>query len=81
MKRNTLIIIALTAVSIIGLGSMYAINSNDIKSYAEGTSFQGHSESKYGPPGAGGYGLLDPPKNAEPEPKEIIKDKQFTLRR
>ncbi len=65
MKKNTLIIIALAAVSIIGLGSMYVINSNDVKSYAEGTSFQGHSGGKYGPPGAGGYGSPDLPDDTK----------------
>ena len=70
MKTNTLIIIALAAVSIIALGSVYAINSDEIKSYAEGTSFQGHSEGKYGPVGAGGYGLPDLPENVKTEPSE-----------
>ena len=65
MKTNTLIIIVLTAVSIIGLGSVYATNSNEIKSYAEGTSFQRHSEGKYGPVGAGGYGPPDLIENAK----------------
>jgi hypothetical protein len=59
VKKNISIIIALTAVSIIGLGSVYATHSNDMKSFAEGTSFQGHSEGTYGPIGAGGYGPPD----------------------
>jgi hypothetical protein len=36
-----------------------------MKSFAEGTSFQGHSEGKYGPEGAGGYGPPDLSKNAK----------------
>ncbi len=70
MKTNTLIIIALAAVSIIALGSVYAINSDEIKSYAEGTSFQGHSEDKYGPVGAGGYGLSKEMEQVEGTAKE-----------
>jgi hypothetical protein len=67
MKKNILIIITLAAVSVIGLGSvLYATSSNGIKSYAEGTSFQGHSDGKYGPPGAGGYG--------SPVPVEIVEE-------
>jgi len=73
MKTNTFIIITLTADSIIGLGSVYATNSNEIKSYAEGTSFQGHSDRKYGPVGAGGYGPPDLPKNVKTEPSKKIK--------
>jgi hypothetical protein len=65
MKTNISIIIALATVSIIGLGSVYATHSNDMKSFAEGTSFQGHSEGKYGPEGAGGYGPPDLSKNAK----------------
>jgi hypothetical protein len=65
MKKSTLIIIALAAVSIISLGTVYVINSDEIKSYSEGTSFQGHSEGKYGPVGAGGYGLPDLPDKAK----------------
>jgi hypothetical protein len=70
MKTNTLIIIALATVSIIALGSVYAINSDEIKSYAEGTSFQGHSEGKYGPAGVGGYGPPEIPENTETEPSK-----------
>jgi hypothetical protein len=66
---NTLIVIGLGAISLFGLGLAYNIDANDIKSYAGGTSFQGHSESKYFPIGAGGYGppeSLDLIKKAEP---------------
>jgi hypothetical protein len=65
MKTNTLIVIGLAAVSLFGLGLAYNIDANDIKSYGEGTSFQGHSEGKYGPVGAGGYGSPVPVEKVE----------------
>ena len=65
MKTNTLIIIVFSSFSIVGLGFVYANNSNNIKSYAEGTSFQNHSDGKYGPPGAGGYGSPVPIEKVE----------------
>ena len=48
-----------------------------IQDVSKGTSFQDHSEGKYGPPGAGGYG---PPKEMEQVIKEaaeqIIEEKK-----
>ncbi len=75
MKKNPLIITAMATVAIIGLGTVYVINSDNIKSYAEGTSFQGHSKGTYGPVGAGGYGLPDLPENTITETNNIIKEK------
>jgi hypothetical protein len=44
-----------------------------VQDVTKGTSFQDHSEDKYGPPGAGGYGLTKEMEQAVEAAKETAK--------
>ena len=44
-----------------------------VQDVTKGTSFQDHSEGKYGPPGAGGYGLSKEMEQVEGAVKETTK--------